>query len=333
MRRREVIRLLGGAAAASSMSRPIIARAQQSERVRRVGVLMLYVENDPEGQVRAQAFRQGLEKLGWTIGRNLQIDYLWGMGDGDWIRSAGAQLITFAPEVILANGGPAMRAMRQVTRTVPVVFIGGADPVADGFVQSLAHPGGNFTGFTTLETSVGAKLLELLKEVAPRLTRVAFLINPDNPGSLRLSEAAAAAAPAFAVEVQAFRVRDPAEIESIAMRLAAELGAGLIVPPDPTLNSQRHLIVELAARYRLPAIHALRAATAEGGLMSYGVSVTGLFQQAAVYVDRILRGEKPSDLPVQQPTKFELVINLKTARSLGLTVPLMLQAGADEVFE
>jgi putative tryptophan/tyrosine transport system substrate-binding protein len=329
MQRREFITLLGGAA----VGWPLAAGAQQSERMHRVGVLMLYVENDPEGRLRAQVFQQGLEKLGWIIGRNLRIDYHWGVGDGNWIRSAAAELLTRAPDVILANGGPAVRAVQQSTHTVSTVFIGGADPVADGFVQSLARPGGNFTGFTTLETSVGAKLLELLKEVAPGVTRVAVLINPDNPGSLRLAQSAASAAQKLGADVVAAPVRESAEIEALIRRWASEPGAGLIVPPDPSTNSHRRLIVELAARYRLPAIHALRAATAEGGLMSYGISVPDLFRQAAVYVDRILRGEKPADLPVQQPTKFELAINLKTAKSFGLTVPLTLQASADEVIE
>jgi putative ABC transport system substrate-binding protein len=205
--------------------------------------------------------------------------------------------------------------------------------VADGFVQSLARPGGNITGFTTLETSIGAKLLELLKEVAPRVTRVAVLINPDNPGSLRLLESSASAAQKFGVDLVAVPAREADGIETAMMRLGGEASVGLIVPPDPTTNTFRQLIVELAARYRLSAIHALRAAAADGALMSYGVDVPTLFRQAAVYVDRILRGEKPSDLPVQQPTKFELVINLTTAKALGLTVPDKLLALADEVIE
>ena len=244
MTRREFIRLLGGAAAVW----PLAARAQQPGRIRRVGVLMLYVENDPEGQARATAFRQGLEKRGWTVGRDLQIDYHWGVGDGDWIRSAAAGLLTEAPDVILANGGAAARAVQQSTRAVPVVFIGGADPMADGLVQGLARPGGNLTGFTTLETSVGAKHLELLKDIAPRLTRIAVLINPDNPGSPRLSESAASAARKFAVDVVALPVRNSAEIEAAMARWGREPGAGLIVPPDPSTNSYRQLIVELASR-------------------------------------------------------------------------------------
>jgi putative ABC transport system substrate-binding protein len=329
MKRRELIALLAGAAAVW----PHTARAQQSERMRRVGVLMLYAEGDPAGQGRALAFRQALEQRGWTVGRNLAIDYHWGVGDEEWIRSTVGQMMKLAPDVILANGGSAIRPAQKATRTVPIIFIGSADPVADGFVQSLAHPGGNTTGFTVLETSVGAKLLALLKEVAPHVTHVAVMINPDSPSSRRLSDSAVAAAQQFAAKVSAVPVRDAAQIEAVIARHAAEPGAGLIVPPDPSINTHRKLIVELAARHRLPTVYALRVATAEGGLMSYGVDLPDLFRKAAEYADRILRGEKPGDLPVQQPTKFELVINLKTAKSLGLTVPLTLQASADEVIE
>jgi putative tryptophan/tyrosine transport system substrate-binding protein len=328
MRRREFIAALGGAAAW-----PLVARAQQPERMRRVGVLMLYVENDPQGQLRAAAFRQTLESLGWTVGRNLQIDYQWGVGDSDWISAAAAQLLKRAPDVIVANGSSTVRLAQQATSTVPVIFIGSADPVADGIVQSLAHPGGNLTGFTVLETSVGAKLLELLKEVAPGIEQVAVLINADSGNSRRLFDSAAAAAQTFAIGVVAAPVREPAEIEAAMMRFGRERERGLIVPPDPLTNTHRILIVELAARYRLPAIYGLRAAAAEGGLISYGVDVPDLFRKAAGYVDRMLRGEKPADLPVQLPTKFELVINLKTARALGLAVPLTLLARADEVIE
>ena len=329
VRRREFITLLGGAAAAW----PFAARAQQSDQVRRIGVLMLYAESDPVGQGRAAAFRQNLEKLGWTVGRNLQIVFHWGVGDADWIRSAAAELLKRAPDVILVNGGAAIRPVQQAIRTVPVIFLGSADPVADGFVQSLAHPGGNMTGFTVLEPSVGAKLLGLLKEIAPRVTRVAVLVNPDNLSGGRLSDAAAAAAQKFAVEVVAAPVREHAEIEAVMTRLEREPDCGLIVPPDPSINTDRRLIIELAAQYRLPTIYALRAATAEGGLMSYGVDIPDLFRKAAGYADRILRGEKPADLPVQLPTKFELVINLKTAKALGLPVPDNLLAPADEVIE
>jgi putative ABC transport system substrate-binding protein len=327
--RRDFITLLGGAAAAW----PLAVRAQQPGRVRRIGVLMLYPESDPEGQLRATAFRQELDKLGWAVGRNVQIDFYWGLGDPDWIRSAAAQLLRLGPDLILANGDAAARTIQQSIRTVPIIFIAGSDPVADGLVQSLAHPGGNLTGFSVLEPSLGAKLLELLKQTAPHVIRVAILINPDNPGNRRLFASAAAAAPRLAVEGVEAPVRDSNEIEAAMAQWAREPNFGLIVTPDPATNAHRRLIVELAARHRLPAIHALRAATVEGGLMSYGVDLPDLFRQAAVYADRILKGEKPADLPVQFPTKFELVINLNTAKALGLTVPISLLATADEVIE
>jgi putative ABC transport system substrate-binding protein len=333
MRRRDFISLAGGAAVAW----PVAARAQQPERMRRIGVLMLYPENDPAGQLRATAFRQGLEKLGWTVGRNLQIDYLWGVGDADWIQSVAVQLLRRAPDVILANGDAAARTVQQSTRTVPVIFIAGSDPVANGLVQSLAHPGGNLTGFSVLEPSLGTKLLELLKEIAPSVARVAILFNQDNPGNRGVSASAVAAAPRFPVEVVAVPLRESNEIEAEMEAAMAQWGRkpdyGLIVLPDPSTNSHRKLIIEVAARHRLPAIHALRAATADGGLMSYGVDLPDLFRQAATYADRILKGDKPADLPVQLPTKFELVINLKTAKALGLTVPLIMQMTADEVIE
>ena len=329
MKRREFITLLDGAAAAW----PLTASAQLNQRTRRIGVLMLYAEGDLAGQHRALAFQQALEKLGWTVGRNLEIDFHWGMGDADWIHSAAVTLLKMSPDLILANGGQAVLPAQQATRIVPIIFIGGSDPVADGLVQSLAHPGGNLTGFTTLEPSVGAKLLALLKEIAPRVTRAAVMFNPDNSGSRRLSNSAAAAAQQFAVEVTPVPVRGKGEIEGIITKQAHEPGGGLIVPPDPSISSHRKLIVELAARHLLPTIYALRTATSEGGLASYGVDVPDLFRKAAVYADRILRGERAGDLPVQQPTKFELVINLNTAVALGLTVPIQLQQLADEVIE
>jgi putative ABC transport system substrate-binding protein len=329
MRRRAFLMLLGSAIA----SWPITAQAQRSERMRRIGVLMFYPENDPAGQARANAFRQQLEKLGWEVGRNLQIDYHWGVGDADWMRSATAQLLRLSPDVIVANSGQAARPVQQATRTVPIIFIGPADPVAEGFVQSLAHPSGNITGFTMLEPAQGAKLLALLKEIAPRLSRVIMLVHPESPGHRQFSESAARTAQRLAVEMVLAPVRDPAEIEAAIARLEGEPDCGLVVPPDPIINAHRKLIIELAARYRLPAIIGLRAASAEGALISYGVDVPELFRQAAVYAHRILQGEKPGDLPVQQPTKFELVINLKTAKTLGLEVPPTLLGAADEVIE
>ena len=327
--RREFITLLIGGAAAPW---PVVARAQQA-RMRRIGVLMLYPENDPQGQLRATSFRQGLEKLGWSVGRNVQIDFQWGLGDADWVRSAAAQLLRLAPDLILANGDAATRIMQQSTRTVPVIFIAGSDPVAEGLVQSLAHPAGNLTGFLVLEPSLGAKLLELLKEIAPGVARIAILFNPDNPGNRRLATWATAAASKLAVKVVTAPLREPAEIEAAMTEWGQDPTCGLVVLPDPSTTSHRKLIVELAARHRLPTIHSLRAATADGGLMSYGVDLPDLFRQAATYADRILKGDKPADLPVQLPTKFELVINLRTAKALGLNVPNTLLVSADEVIE
>jgi putative tryptophan/tyrosine transport system substrate-binding protein len=328
MKRREFIALLGAAAAW-----PLTARAQQGGHMRRISVLMLYPENDPEGQLRATAFRRELEKLGWTIGGSVQINYHWGTGNADWIRSATARLLQVAPDVILANGDAAARIVQQSTSTVPVIFIAGGDPVADGLVQSLARPGGNVTGFAVLEPSLGAKLLELLKEIAPSLARVAILFNPDNPGNQRVFASAKKVAPRFAVEVIAAPLGGAAEIEAAMTQGGRQSAFGLVVLPDPATNSHRTLVIELAARNRLPTIYALRAATTEGGLMSYGVDLPDLFRQSATYADRILKGEKPANLPVQLPTRFELVINLKTARALGLTIPPSLLARADEVIE
>ena len=327
MKRREFISLVGGAAAW-----PLAVRAQQGERMRRIGVLMLYPENDPEGQRRATAFRQGLEKLGWVAGRNVQIDFQWGFGDADWIRAAAAQLMQVAPDIILANGTPAARVMQQSSRTVPVIFIAGSDPVLDGLVPSLARPGGNLTGCYVFEPSFGAKLLELLKEIAPHVTRVAMLSNPDaNPASWFLS--AVAAAPRFAVEMVDAPLRGSNEIEAAITQWGREPNFGLIVVPDPATNAHRKLINELAARHRLPVIHALRAAAADGGLISYGVDLPNLFRQSAVYADRILKGANPANLPISLPTRFELVINLTTAKALGIDVPLALMLRADEMLD
>jgi putative ABC transport system substrate-binding protein len=309
-----------------------VVRAQQAERMRRIGVLMLYPENDPEGQRRATAFREGLQKLGRVVGRNVQIDFQWGLGDADWIRSAAAQLLRLAPDVILANGTPAAKTMQQASRTVPVIFVAGSDPVLDGLVPSLAHPDGNLTGFFVFEPSFGAKLLELLKEIAPHVGRVAILYNPDvNPASWLTS--AVAAAPRLAVEVVPAPLRDSNEIEAAMAQWGRERNFGLIVVPDPATNANRKLINELAARHRLAVIHALRAAAAEGGLMSYGVDLPNVFRQTAAYADRILKGANPADLPISLPTKFELVINLTTAKALGIDVPLSLMLRADELLD
>jgi putative ABC transport system substrate-binding protein len=331
MRRRAFITLLG----ATAVTRPLTpSRAQPSDPMRRIGALMMYAENDPVGQGRAAVFQQELEKLGWTLGGNLMIDFHWGAGDENWIRAAVAQLVARAPDLILANSSAALRPIQQATHAIPVVFIGGGgDPVAAGFVQSLARPGGNLTGFTVMEPNIGAKLLELLKEIAPQVSRVTVILNPDSISSQGLAASAAAAASRFAVEVTNAPAREPAEIAAALATLAGERGDGLIVPPDPVTNAHRKLVVDFAARHRLPAIYGLRYVTAEGGLISYGIDLPDLFRKAAVYAHRILKGEKPADLPVQMPTKFELVINLKTAKTIGLTVPLALQIGADEVIE
>jgi ABC-type uncharacterized transport system substrate-binding protein len=327
MRRRDFIALLGATAS------PLAAQAQQPAPVRRVGVLMMYAENDPEGRVRAAAFQEGLEKLGWMVGRNVAIDYRWGAGDVDWARTATVDLLTLTPDVIVANSTTAARAAQRASRTVPIVFIGASDPVALGLVTSLSHPGGNMTGFTNMGPTVGPKWLDLLKKMAPRIKRVAVLFNPNNPSSVSLAGSVASVAKELAAEVVEAPVREVGEIEEVITRLGREPGGGLIVPPDPATAAHRKLIIELAKRNRLPAIYALRVFTLEGGLMAYGVNIPELFRQAAVYVNRILRGDKPADLAVQMPTTFELIINLKTARTLGLTVPTTLRVAADEVIE
>jgi putative ABC transport system substrate-binding protein len=329
MRRRDFIKLLGGAAA----SWPVVARAQQREQLRRVAVVMQYAERDPQGQLRAAAFREGLEKAGWVAGRNIAVDYLWGVLDSEWTRGITEQLRQRVPDVIAINSSIGLRAIESAAPGVPIVFIGVSEPVALGFVASLPHPGGNITGFSNLEPTLGAKWLDLLKQVAPQATRIAFIYNPDNPGAKVTLQSAQSAAGQFSFDVLDIPVRDIAEIETAIAGLAREPGGALLIPPDPFLTGYRGRIVELAARDRLPLVAALRVFADEGGLLSYGVSIPELFRQAAGYVGRILRGEKPADLPVQEPTKFELVINSKTARALGLAVPATLLVAADEVIE
>jgi putative ABC transport system substrate-binding protein len=328
MRRREFITLLGGAA-----GWPIAARAQRRERMPLVAVVMQYVESDPQGQLRAAAFRQGLEKAGWVAGRNISVDYLWGVLDSEWTRGITEHLRQRAPDVIAINSSIGLRAIESAAPGVPIVFIAVSEPVAQGFVASLAHPGGNMTGFSNLEPTLGAKWLDLLKQVAPQATRIAFIYNPGNPGAKVTLQSAQAAAGQFSFDLLAMPVRDIAEIEAGIAGIAREPGGALLVPPDPFSTGHRKRIVELAALDRLPLVSAVRSFADEGGLLAYGVNIPELFRQAAGYVDGILRGEKPADLPVMQPTKFELVINLRTAKALGLTVPLTLQAIADEVIE
>ena len=331
MRRREFVTLLGGAAAAW----PLAARAQKPDRTRRIGVLTGTAESDPEGQSEVAAFRDGLKDLGWAGGRNVQMAYRWAAGDADRMRIFARELVALQPDAVLAITTPVVAALLRETRTVPIVFVRVSDPVARGFVPNLANPGGNVTGFTNFETSIAGKWLELLKEIAPRITRVTVMFNPATaPGGgsyfLRLLEAAA---PSFAVEVSAGRVHDVAEIEHVVAAAARDPNGGLINMPDIFLAVHRELTIELTARYRVPTIYQYRYFVTSGGLISYGPDVIDQHRRAASYVDRILKGAKPADLPVQAPVKFELVINLKTAKALGLDVPLHLQQRADEVVE
>jgi putative ABC transport system substrate-binding protein len=328
MRRRDFITLLGGAVAL-----PFPALAQNSGRARRVGVVVLYGENDREGQLRIQAFKAGLEQAGWSIGTDLVIDVRWGVGNITWIGSTVLDMLQREPEVILANSDQVAQVVKSASQTIPTVFIAVSDQIAEGFVQSLAHPTGNMTGFTVQEPSLGPKCISLLKEVAPQLTRIAVLFNSENSGSVLLFDACTEAADKFGVKVVAAKVRDAAGIEAVFAMLAKEPHAGFVLPPDPAVAAYRKLIVELAARYRVPGIYGYRSFVADGGLISYGTSFPEIFGQAAGYVDRILRGAKPEDLPVQRTTKFELAINLKTAKALNFDLPATLLARADEVFD
>jgi putative ABC transport system substrate-binding protein len=327
MRRREFITLLGGAAAAW----PLSTRAQP-ERMRRVGVLVNLVENDPEAVARLTALQGSLRELGWVEGRNLQIDARWGV-DNERIRNNAAELIALAPEVILANAPPSVMALQQATRTVPIVFVNMTDPVGMGIVQSLARPGGNATGFTMAEFGLSAKWLEVLKEIAPGVRRVAVLRELTNPSALPQFAAIQAVASSFDVELSPLGARDAGEIERDVGSFARPGNGGLIVTRTSEAIAQRDAIIKSASRHRLPAVYPLRFFVTAGGLISYGPDAIDQYRRAATYIDRILRGEKPADLPVQAPTRYELVINLKTAKALGIEVPPTLLARADEVIE
>ena len=330
MKRREFITLLGGAAAAW----PLAARAQQPDRMRRIGVLMAYAESDPEAQARVAAFREGLQKLGWTEGRNIRIDTRWAAADAEAMQRFAKELVALQPDLILSPTTPTTAALLQQTRTIPIIFANVADPVGSGFVASFPRPGGNVTGFTILEPTMAGKWLELLKEIAPRVNRVAFLFNPATaPYAEYYLNPFKAAAASFGVEAIVAPVRDTSELESVVAAQAREPNGGLIVMPDSFLVTHRAEITSLAARYRLPAVYPFRYFTELGGLLSYGSDLTDNYRRAATYADRILKGAKPSELPVQAPVKFELVINLKTAKALGLDVPPSLLARADEVIE
>ena len=305
--------------------------------MRRIGALMHISESDREGQARIKAFRQSLEALGWVEGRNLTIEYRWTGGDPQRARSAASEMASLAPEVILSHSGPMLSAIRDATRTVPIVFVQVVDPVGQGFVESLARPGGNITGFTHFEPEMGGKWLEILKEVAPQVRRVAMLYNPrsaaEGAGSGIYLRSFETIASALAVHPVAFAVRDPTEMERSLAAFAAEPNGGLLVPPDIFNTTHREEIIALSARHRLPAIYPYRYYVLSGGLIAYGVDLLELYPRAADYVDRILKGARPGDLPIAQPTKFQLIVNLKTAKALGLTIPESFLLRADEVIE
>jgi putative tryptophan/tyrosine transport system substrate-binding protein len=328
MRRRDFITLVGSAASAW----PLATRAQQGERMRRIGVLMVLAEDDPESSARIAAFRNTLNGLGWTEGKNLRMDIRWGI-DESLVRSNATELVALAPDVILANATPAVLAAQQASRTVPIVFTATTDPVAMGIVQSLARPGGNATGFTAGEYGESAKWLELLKEIAPGVSRVAVLELPSNPGSVPQFVAIQTAAPSYGIELSQIHLGAADQIEHDVATFAGAPKGGMIVTRIAEAISRHDLITKLAAHYGLPTVYPLRLFVAGGGLVSYGPDIVETFRQAAAYVNRILKGEKPADLPVQNPTKYELVVDLKAAKALGLAIPQTVLARADEVIE
>jgi len=328
MKRREFIALAGGLAAA-----PFAARAQQADRVRRIGVMIALAESDPEAQANVAALREGLQRLGWIEGRNIRTDYRWGVSDPERSRAAAKELLALLPDVIMPATTQMLTAARQENSLVPVVFVNISDPVGTGFVESLARPGGNITGFTNFEYTMGEKWLQTLKEIAPGVTRTAIIANPKNPNTALYLRAIEPVARSFALQLAVMPVNDAAEIEHTIEAFARESNGGLLVMPDPLTITHRELIVALAARHRLPAGYPYRLFVASGGLLSYGTDRVDLYRRAAAYVDRVLKGTKAGELPIQQPTKFELVINLKTAKALGLAVPSSMLTLADEVIE
>ena len=327
--RRKFLAGFGGAAVAW----PLAAQAQQQERMRRIGVLIQVAEGDPQARTEVAAFLQSLQELGWSEGRNLRVDTRWGGGDANRIRKSAAELVALAPEVVLALGGTVAGALQQASGTVPIVFLNVTDPVGRGYVASLAQPLGNATGFTSFEFGMGGKWLEVLKEIAPRVTRAAVLRDPAITAGIGYLAAIHALAPSIGVQVIPVDVRTTSDIERAVAAFARTPMGGLIVTADPAAIVHREAIITLAARHRLPAIYPYRFFVTSGGLISYGLDNIEQYRLAASYVDRILKGEKPADLPVQAPTKYDLVINMRTAKALGLEVPPTLLARADEVIE
>jgi putative ABC transport system substrate-binding protein len=327
MKRREFIAGLGSAAAW-----PVVARAQQPNRIRRIGALIALANDDPRSSLAIAAFSLGLQEFGWTVGRNVRIDWRWGGADRERIRTYAAELVALAPDILL-TAGAGVRPLQQATRTIPIVFAGLNDPVGGGFVRSLARPGGNITGFGFTEYGFSAKWLELLKQIAPRVTRVAVIRDPFGTGGPGFTGALQGVSPSFKVDLYPIDASEPSQIESGIAAFAGGANGGMIVPPSGVAAFHRELILSLAAKYRLPAVYGGRIFVDNGGLISYGSAQIDLYRLAAGYVDRILKGDKPADLPVQQVTKLELVINLKTAKALGLTIPETLFATADEVIQ
>jgi putative ABC transport system substrate-binding protein len=328
VKRRHFITLLGGAAVW-----PLVARAQQSVRVRRIGVLLNLAEDDQETRKRVAAFLDGLQKLGWSEGRNLRIEYRWGEGNRNANRKNAAEIVALAPDVIFAHGSSIVAPLLQLTQNIPIVFVSVSDPIAGGFVESLAKPGGNATGFTSIDYSMAGKWLELLKQLTPEVVRVAVIRDPRQVSGAGQLGAVQAVAPLLRVELIPLGVQNAAEIEQGISAFAREPHGGLIVTTSALAQVQRQLIVTLAAQHRLPAVYPYQLFTASGGLVSYGPDIVDEYRRAAGYVDRILKGEKAASLPVQQPVKYDTIINLKTARALGLTIPEQLLARADEVIE
>jgi putative ABC transport system substrate-binding protein len=330
LRRREFIMLIAGAAAAL----PVGARAQRAERIRRLGMLMSNSEDDPLAQARVTAFRQALAELGWVEGRNLNIEWRWTGGDITRVREYATELVRLAPDVIVANGTPSVAALKQATTSIPIVFVVVNDPVAQGIIVSMAHPGGNITGFSFLEYSMVGKSLEMLKQVAPGTVRVAIMFNPDTYPYYALHlRSFETVARTLSLQLTAAQVRSSEEIDEVVAKLAQQPGSALLITPDPYLVVHRGAVVRAAGQYRVPATYSYRQHVQEGGLMSYGADTVDIFRRSASYIDRILKGTSPADLPAQAPVKFEIAINLKTAKALGLDIPPNLLALADDVIE